>query len=136
MLRPATFRSSARPLMHWTASARKPLPLAATNSMLSRSTSRFWSPPFDGSSRTRNNISLSWSGCRAARQAHGEHRALPGSLATDVAAHHLTEPPTGHQAESRATVLTRRSRGRLGELPEQLAHLLGRQADASVGDRQ
>jgi hypothetical protein len=56
-----------------------------------------------------------------------------GSLSTrDVAGHYLTEAPADHQAESRATVLARGSRGGLGELLEQLAHLLGRHADAGV----
>src|SRR5262245_58662124 len=44
----------------------------------------------------------------AARQAHSEHRALARlTRHRDVAAHHLTEAPTDHQAESRAAVLAR-----------------------------
>ena len=77
-----------------------------------------------------------WSGRWASRQAHGEHRALARlALDRDITAHHLTEPPANHEPKARAAVLARRGRGRLGKLLEQLAHLLGRHADAGVGDR-
>src|SRR5262249_39208412 len=70
-------------------------------------------------------------------QAHGEHRAL-ARLARyrDVAAHHLAELSAYHEAKARAAVLARGLRGRLKKLLEQLVHLLGRHADAGVGDRE
>src|SRR5215831_13668990 len=72
----------------------------------------------------------------ATRQAHSEHRALTRlARHRDVAAHHLAKPPTDHEAEARAAILARRLRGCLGELLEQLGHLLGRHADAGVGHR-
>ena len=71
------------------------------------------------------------------RQADREGRALTRlTRHRDVAAHHLAEAPTDHEAKPRAAVLARRLRGRLGKLLEQLAHLLRRHADAGVGDRE
>jgi hypothetical protein len=61
----------------------------------------------------------------------------PGSVSTrDVPAHHLAEPPADGEAKPCAAVFARRGRGRLGKLLEQLAHLIGRHADAGVGHRQ
>src|SRR5262245_45288206 len=44
--------------------------------------------------------------------------------------------PTDGKSKARAAVLAYRGRGGLGELLEQLAHLLWRHAEASVGDRE
>src|SRR5215475_5084224 len=81
--------------------------------------------------------SVAKSGKLGCWQMHGEHRTL-ARLARhrDVAAHHLAELSADHEAETRAAVLARRLRGRLGELLEQLAHLLLRHADAGIGDRE
>jgi hypothetical protein len=71
------------------------------------------------------------------RQPNGEGRATAGfALDRDVATHHLTEAPADGEAKARAAVFARRGRRSLGKLLEQLAHLLGRHADACVGDRQ
>jgi len=57
------------------------------------------------------------------------------TLDRDVAAHHLTKATANSEAEARATVFARCSGGSLGELLEQLTHLLRRHADACVGHR-
>src|ERR1700730_4417812 len=68
------------------------------------------------------------------RHSNYEGRTTTGlALDRDVAAHHLAEPPADDEPKTRAAVLARRGRGRLGKLLEQLAHLLRRHADASIG---
>src|SRR6266566_5381052 len=73
--------------------------------------------------------------CRAARQAHREHRSL-ARLARHrhVAAHHACELAREGKAEPRPTVATRGERIRLGEFLEQFRLLFGGQADASIRD--
>src|SRR6516225_9054284 len=62
-----------------------------------------------------------------------EGRAAPRlALDGDVAAHHLTEPPTDGEAEAGATIFARRGRRGLGKLLEQFAHLLRCHADAGI----
>src|SRR5262245_31111354 len=78
-----------------------------------------------------------WLGCRAARQAHREHRAL-ARLARHrhVAAHHARELARESKAEpSAAEALRGRGIG-LAELLEQLCLLLRRHANAGVSDRE
>ena len=58
------------------------------------------------------------------------------ALDRDVTAHHLTEVPTDSEAKAGATVFARCGRGSLGELLEQLTHLLRCHADAGVRYRQ
>src|SRR5262249_34230545 len=70
----------------------------------------------------------SWQSDREGRSA--TRRALD----RDVTAHHLTEAAANGEAKPRATVFARRSRGSLGKLLKQLAHLLGRHPDASIGN--
>src|SRR6516165_2744751 len=78
---------------------------------------------------------LRWSGWRAARQSHGEHRAF-ALLArhSHVAAHHARElAGDGEAATGSAEAL--RGRGiSLAELLEQLRLLLRRHANASIRD--
>jgi hypothetical protein len=62
----------------------------------------------DSERETAIALGCDWSGRRAPRQAHSEHRAL-ARLARhgDVAAHHLAELSADHQAEPRAAVFAR-----------------------------
>jgi hypothetical protein len=67
------------------------------------------------------------------RQAHHEGRTFPQlALHADVTAHEPAQAPGDRQAQAGAAVLAGRGGIRLGEVLEQLAHLLGRQADAAV----
>src|SRR5215467_11027150 len=135
MPRPATSRSSACPHMRYRASARKPLPRAATSSKPNRSSSSFWSPPFGASLRTRNNSPPCWSGWRAAWQAHLKHRTF-ARLARHghVASHHARELAGDGKAEPRAAEALRGRGVSLAELLEQPCLLLGSHANASVSD--
>jgi hypothetical protein len=58
------------------------------------------------------------------------------ALDRDVAAHHLAEAFADRQAKARAAIFACRGRGRPGEFLEQLAHLLGRHADAGIRYRE
>src|ERR1700716_1999050 len=125
MPKPATSRSSACPPMRWTASARKPLPLAATSSLPNRSTSSLWSPPYGALLRTRNNSLPCWSGRRAARQPQRDHRALTRlALHRHIATHHARELASDGEAEPGAAVFLGRRRLGLGKFLKQLAELL------------
>ena len=81
--------------------------------------------------------SLRWSGRRAARQAHCKNRAF-ARLARHchVAAHHAGELAGDRKAESSAAESLRGRGIGLRELLKQLCLLLGRHADASIGDGQ
>jgi hypothetical protein len=71
------------------------------------------------------------------RQPDREGRAVTvHALDCDVAAHHLTEALADREPEPGAAVSARCGGGCLGELLEQLAHLLRRHADAGVGHRE
>ena len=75
--------------------------------------------------------------CPPGRQAHGEHRAF-ARLAHHyhVAAHHPGELAGDGEAQPGATETLRRRGIGLGELLKQLGLLLGRHADAGIGDGQ
>src|SRR5262249_3444801 len=97
-------------------------------------TSRYWTPISTNLAYRRPHRRIPRN---AARQPHCEHRTLARlARPRDFAPHHLAHLSADHQAEPRTAVLARRLRGRLRELLEQPAHLLGRHTDAGVGDRE
>src|SRR3981081_1891892 len=72
---------------------------------------------------------------RAARQAHGEDRALPRFARHGyVATHHARELARDGEAETGATEALRGRGIGLGEFLEQLGLLLSRHADAAIGN--
>src|SRR6516225_2507675 len=78
---------------------------------------------------------LRWSGWRAARQSHGEHRAF-ALLArhSHVAAHHARELAGDGEAETGSAEALRGRGISLAELLEQLCLLLGSHAYTGIGD--
>src|SRR5215467_3250343 len=77
-----------------------------------------------------------WLGCRAARQAHHEHRALARLAGHGhVAAHHASELAGDGEPEPRPAVAARGQGIGLGEILEQFGLLFGCHADAAVRDR-
>src|SRR6266481_4143778 len=77
----------------------------------------------------------SWSGWRATRQAHGEHRAF-ARLARHghVAAHHARELAREGKAEARPAVAARGQGICLGKFLEQFRLLFGGEPDAGIRD--
>src|SRR5262245_28300896 len=121
--------------MRWTASARRPLPRAATSSMSNRSSSMLWSPPFGELSRTRNNLLAWWSGRRAARQADREHRSLARfACHCHIAAHHARELARDGKAQASAAEALRSRGVGLGKFLEDFGLLLGGHADTAIGN--
>src|SRR5262245_46484661 len=133
MPRPATSRSSACPHMRYRASARKPLPLAATSSKPNRSSSSFWSPR--GASLRTEIIP----------HCAGQDGAQPGRRTVNtepllarhghVTAHHARELAGDGEAETGAAEAPRGRGIGLAELLEQLCLLLRRHANAGIDHR-